>query len=313
MEEGVILKILLTGGNGLVGKNICEHKDFNAYEFLVPTSKELNLLQKNELKSYCEKHNPEMVIHCAGKVGGIQANMADMTGFLFDNLQMGLNLISICQELQIPKVLNLASSCIYPKEIGANIKEEELLTGLLEPTNEGYAIAKIAVLKHCDYISKQFQGLSYKSIIPCNIYGRHDHFDLEKSHMVPAVMMRMSTAAAENQESVTIWGDGSARREFMYSEDLANAIFFAVKNFEKMPQNTNIGLGFDYSIKEYYETIAEVVGFKGRFEFDLTKPKGMQQKLLNIDKMKELGWRSQIDLKTGLKRTHEFYLKTLRG
>ncbi|MBC7429400.1 MAG: GDP-L-fucose synthase [Bacteriovorax sp.] len=307
------MKILLTGGNGLVGKNIREHKDFNSYEFLVPVSKELNLLNKNDVKNYLEKHRPEMVIHCAGKVGGIQANMADMTGFLFDNLQMGLNLISSCQELKIPKVLNLASSCIYPKEIGANIKEEDLLTGLLEPTNEGYAVAKISVLKHCDYISKQFPDLSYKSIIPCNIYGRHDHFDLEKSHMVPAVIMRMTKAAKESQESIVIWGDGLARREFMYSEDLADAIFFAVKNFEKLPQNTNIGLGFDYSIKEYYETIAEVVGFKGHFEFDLTKPKGMQQKLLNIDKMKELGWKSQTDLKTGLMRSHDFYLNTLRG
>ncbi|MBC7428811.1 MAG: NAD-dependent epimerase/dehydratase family protein, partial [Bacteriovorax sp.] len=129
----------------------------------------------------------------------------------------------------------------------------------------------------------------------------------------PAVIMRMTKAAQENQESVVIWGDGSARREFMYSEDLADAIFFAVKNFSKLPQNTNVGLGFDYSIKEYYETIAEVVGFKGRFDFDVTKPKGMQQKLLNIDKMKELGWKSQTDLKTGLKRSHDFYLNTLRG
>jgi GDP-L-fucose synthase len=302
------VKILLTGGNGLVGRNIREHKEFSSYEFLVPSSKELNLLNITDIEQFLTKNRPDMVIHCAGKVGGIQANMADMSGFLLENLQMGVNLISICKELKITKVLNLSSSCIYPKEIGNNIQEKDLLTGLLEPTNEGYAVAKIAVMKLCEYISTQFSELSYKSIIPCNIYGRYDHFDLQKSHMVPAVLMRMAQAVKENQDTILIWGDGNARREFMYSEDLADAIFFAVKNFEKLPQNTNVGLGFDFSIFEYYQAIADVVGFKGQFTFDVTKPKGMQQKLLNIDTMKSLGWQSKTSLQTGLQRTFDYYL-----
>jgi GDP-L-fucose synthase len=307
------VKILLTGGNGLVGRNIRDHHEFCGYEFLVPSSKELNLLNLSDVKAFLEKHRPDMVLHCAGRVGGIQANMADMTGFLFENVQMGLNIISSCKELQIPKVLNLSSSCVYPKDIGSNIKETDLLSGLIEPTNEGYALAKITIMKMCEYATAQFKDLNYKTIIPCNIYGRYDHFDLQKSHMVPAVIMRTDQATRDHQETILIWGDGSARREFMYSEDLADAIFFAIKNFEKLPQNTNVGLGFDFSIFEYYQAIADVVGFKGRFEFDITKPKGMQQKLLNIEQMEKLGWKSRIDLKAGLTKTYEFYLNNMRG
>lgn len=307
------MKILLTGGNGLVGKNIQEHSDFKKYNFLCPSSKELNLLNHDLTLDFLKKHKPDMVIHCAGRVGGIQANMADMTGFLYENLMMGFHLIDSCKALGIPKVLNLASSCIYPKEIGSNIREVDLMAGPLEPTNEGYALAKISVLKLCEYITIQFSALNYKSVIPCNIYGRHDHFDVQKSHMVPAVIMRMDLAAKEKQEKFLIWGDGKARREFMYSEDLADAIYFSIKNFDLLPQNLNIGLGYDYSILEYYQAIAEVVGFKGQFEFDITKPKGMQQKLVNIDKLKELGWGSKFDLKSGLKNTYDFYLNKTRG
>lgn len=303
------MKILLTGSNGLVGKNICEHNEFKKYSFLTPSSKELNLLNKDSVLGYLQKNKPEMIIHCAGKVGGIQANMADMTGFLLDNLQMGMNLLQSAKDCEIKKVLNLASSCIYPKEIGANIKESDLLTGLLEPTNEGYALAKVSVLKLCEYISSQYSGYQYKSIIPCNIYGRYDHFDLVKSHMVPAVIMRMHQAVLDKQETMLIWGDGSARREFMYSEDLADAIYFSIRNFEKLPQNTNVGLGYDYSILDYYKAIADVVGFKGNFSFDTTKPKGMQQKLLNVDLLKALGWEASFDLKQGLTKSFEYYLQ----
>jgi GDP-L-fucose synthase len=307
------MKILLTGGNGLVGQNIKEHINYSCYSFLSPSSSELNLLNQNEVENYLSQHTPDMVIHCAGRVGGIQANMADMTGFLFENLTMGFNLINACKNQKIPKVLNLASSCIYPKEIGSNIREEDLLAGPLEPTNEGYAIAKIAVLKLCEYISYQHSELNYKSVIPCNIYGRHDHFDVQKSHMVPAVIMRMDQAARDKQEKIVIWGDGMARREFMYSEDLADAIFFIIKNFEKIPQNLNIGLGYDFSILEYYQMIAEVVGFRGQFEFDITKPKGMHQKLINVDKLRQLGWMPRFDLRIGLKKTYDFYLDKTRG
>lgn len=313
MGKGRVVKILLTGGNGLVGRNVREHKEFASYEFLVPNSKELNLLNLSDLKTYLATNKPDMVIHCAGKVGGIQANMSDMTGFLYENIQMGLNVVSSCKDLKISKVLNLASSCIYPKDIGNNIKEADLLSGLLEPTNEGYALAKLTTMKMCEYVTSQFEELNYKTIIPCNIYGRYDHFDLQKSHMVPAVIMRMDKAVKDKQDSILIWGDGLARREFMYAEDLADAIFFAIKNFERLPQNTNVGLGFDFSILDYYQAIADVVGFKGRFEFDITKPKGMQQKLLNIEQMERLGWKSRIDLKTGLAKTYDFYLNNLRG
>lgn len=307
------MKILLTGSNGLVGKNVLEHAKAIEHEILSPSSHELNLLDRESINHYLDRHKPQFVIHCAGKVGGIQANMQDMQGFLTSNLMMGINLVESCKAHQVPQLLNLGSSCIYPKDIGSNIKEEDLLTGPLEPTNEGYAISKIAVLKLCEYISSKDEGFQYKTMIPCNIYGRHDHFNSEKSHMIPAVIMRMHKAVEENIGYLELWGDGKARREFMYAEDLADAIFFSVDNFHRLPQNFNAGLGYDYSILDYYQQIAKTVGFKGEFRFDLSKPKGMQQKLINVDRLKTLGWSAKHDLSSGLQKTYSYFQANLRS
>ncbi len=303
------MKILITGSSGMVGKNILEHMDINCFTLLTPTSQELNLLDINQVKNYLSAYKPDMIIHCAGKVGGIQANMKDMTGFLSVNLVMGVNLVNTAKKLGIKNFLNLGSSCMYPKNAQNPLKEERILKGELEPTNEGYAIAKVTVAKLCEYITKEYNGYSYKTIIPCNLYGRWDKFNPKHSHMIPAVIRKIYEAKKNNYNIVEIWGDGTARREFMYSGDLADCIIQAVNDFETLPTIANAGLGYDYTINEYYETISDVVGYQGGFQHDLTKPVGMKQKLVDTTLINQWGWKAKTSLKEGISNTLNFYLK----
>ena len=196
---------------------------------------------------------------------------------------------------------------MYPKDLDRELEEDDILTGVLEPTNEGYAIAKITVAKLCEYAKKQY-NLNYKTIIPCNLYGMWDKFDPKNSHMIPAVIRKLEIAKSTNK-TAEIWGDGSARREFMYAEDLADFILFSLVNYNSLDQYTNVGLGFDYSILDYYKEIADVVGYKSGFKFDLTKPTGMKKKQCSIIKQNKMNWKPKHTLKQGLKKTYEFYLK----
>ncbi|MGB2153671.1 MAG: NAD-dependent epimerase/dehydratase family protein, partial [Flavobacteriaceae bacterium] len=248
------------------------------------------------------------VIHCAGLVGGIQTNIEKPYSFLFSNTLMGLNLVNACVNQRIRKVINLGSSCMYPKDQTSNLNEEDILTGPLEPTNEGYAIAKITVSKLCEYAKREYK-LDYKTIIPCNLYGKYDKFDPEKSHMIPAAIRKLHKAKT-SKKTATIWGDGGARREFMYVEDLVDFISYALKNYNKIDHIMNVGLGYDFSIKEYYDAIAEVVGYNGDFEYDLTKPSGMKRKLCDVTKQKKIGWKPKNSLTEGLQKTYQYYLDT---
>lgn len=304
------MKILITGSTGMVGRNLIEYLDKHSnYKLLTSSSKELNLLNDKEVESYLQKYLPDMIIHCAGVVGGIQANISYPVKFLVENTIMGINLINTAYKLGIKNLINIASSCMYPKYADNPLREEYILDGKLEPTNEGYALAKITVTKLCEYISKENNEFQYKTIIPCNLYGKYDKFDLEKSHMIPAVIRKIHNAKQENKKQIEIWGDGKARREFMYTEDLADFIYYAIKNFEKMPQNINIGLGEDYSINEYYKIISKVIGYKGDFTYDLSKPIGMKQKLVDITKLKEFGWNHKFSLEDGIQKTYEYFLQ----
>ena len=305
------MKILLTGGSGMVGKNILENEQANLYKFIHPNSDELNLLEKDKIFDFLSTYQPDLIIHAAGRVGGIQANISDPEGFFMDNLLMGVNLISVADAVKCSKVLNLGSSCMYPKDIEETLSESMVLQGQLEPTNEGYALAKIAVSKLCEYISMSKENRSYKTVIPCNLYGRYDHFDESRSHLIPAVIRKLYLAEREGKEIVSIWGDGSARREFMSASDLADFIFFAIKDFDRLPQNINVGIGHDYSVKEYYEQVAKVVGYKGSFEYDLTKPQGMRRKLVNIQLLNEIGWEHKTSLHDGLIEAYEYYLSEI--
>ncbi len=301
------MKILLTGGSGMVGKNIlnfCESSDFN---FLHPTRAELDLLNPVSVNEYLKKNKPDVVIHSAGKVGGIQANIREPVSFLYENSLMGLNLIYSSNLVGIPNFLNLGSSCMYPKDAKNPLTEEQILTGELEPTNEGYAISKITSAKLCEYIVKENPQKNYKTIIPCNLYGLYDEFSPRSSHLVPAIIVKTINAIDNKEDSIQIWGDGESRREFMFASDLADFIFFALQNIQKLPNILNVGLGYDYSINEYYREVADVLGFNGSFEYDLSKPSGMKQKLTNIEKVSKLGWRAPSSLNDGLVKTIKYY------
>jgi GDP-L-fucose synthase len=302
-------KLLLTGGGGMVGRNLLEHPAIGEFDVLAPRSAELDLCNFNEVQAYLRAHQPDMVIHAAGKVGGIQANMREPVGFLLENLDMGRNIVWASHQAGVKQLLNLGSSCMYPRNHNEPLKEELVLKGELEPTNEGYALAKVVTARLCEYIMREDASYQYKTLIPCNLYGRHDKFDPAHSHLIPAIIHKVHQAKQNGQESVEIWGDGTARREFMYSGDLADALVRAIKEFEALPAMMNIGLGHDYTINEYYQAAADVMGYAGNFEHDLSKPVGMARKLVSVDRQKVWGWNAQSDLRAGIEKTYEYYLR----
>jgi len=303
------MKILLTGGSGMVGQNILKHPKSKHYNIISPTREQLNLLNFDQVVSFLRDQKPTFIVHAAGIVGGIQANIKNPIDFLVKNSDIGRNILLAAKENNIKHVLNLGSSCMYPKNAENPLKENQILSGSLEPTNEGYAIAKIYTLKLCEYISRQSKLFLYKTAIPCNLYGKYDSFSAENSHMIPAVIKKIISAKKNNQNVVEIWGDGTARREFMYAEDLADFIFYAIDHFSLMPVTINVGLGHDFSIKQYYQSIAKQLNFKGKFKYNLTKPTGMKQKLVDVSKLIEFGWKHSTTLEMGIKKTINFYKK----
>ncbi len=304
------MKIFLTGANGMVGKNILAHNKANKYQFFNPSKNELNLISQKNVYNYIEKNSFDLIIHCAGLVGGILENTQNQDKFLIENFEIGKNVIQTARELNVKNLINLGSSCMYPKGINIPLKENILLSGELEPTNEGYALAKIAIAKLCDFISNKYEGYNYKSIIPCNLYGKWDRFDLQRSHMIPAAISKIHNAKEKNEKFIEIWGDGTAFREFMYAEDLSDAIYHIIElGLNNLDNFTNIGLGYDYTIKEYYETISKVIGFKGEFVYNLEKPVGMKRKLLDVSKQKEFNWNAKTSLVDGIKKTYDFFLE----
>lgn len=304
--------LLLTGGSGMVGRNIRCHPRASEWKILAPTSQELNLLASCDVHEYIERTKPDLVVHAAGKVGGIAANIAEPVSFLDHNLIIGRNVIMASKQAGIKKLLNLASTCIYPRAAENPLSEDLLLTGALEPTNEGYALAKIVALKLCDYVRLERPDFQYKTLIPCNLFGPHDKFDAQKSHLLPAIINKVHTAYTSGQDSVEIWGDGNARREFMYAQDLAEAVFRAADDMDTLPAAMNVGVGRDHTINEYYAAVAKVIGWGGKFVHDLTKPVGMARKLCDTSKQSAWGWHSNTSLEDGIAKTYEFYLETMR-
>lgn len=303
------MRLLLTGARGLVGRNLLEHPAAADHDILTPSSRELDLRRRADVAAYIADTGVEAVIHCAGRVGGIQANIADPAGFLVENLEMGLNVVQGAHGGGVRRLLNLGSSCMYPREAENPLREDQILTGPLEPTNEGYALAKIAVSRHCDYLSSMHGDLAYRTLIPCNLYGRHDKFDPAVSHLVPAIIRKVHEARDSGADSVEIWGDGTARREFMYAADMADGVWTALARLDRMPQVMNIGIGTDYSINDYYETAARVIGWEGRFTHDLDRPTGMKQKLVSTARQEAFGWRPRVSLEDGIRRTYDFFLE----
>ena len=304
-------KILVTGSTGMIGKNLLPLLKKNNKNILAPTSKGLNLINQNSVRNYLKKNNIKTVIHLAAKVGGIQANMNNNLEFFLTNTIINLNLINECYKMKIPKFINVASTCMYPSNINKKIKENMLFTGKLEASNEGYALSKINALKLCEYINKQNSNLSYKTLIPCNMYGYYDKFDIGNAHLVPAIINKIVEAKTQNKKNVTIWGSGNARREFLYAEDFAKIIIKVLNNFHKLPEIINIGTGKDYKIQEYYDIVREIVGWKGDWKYDLSKPEGMKRKLADTHYQKKLNLMPKTSLENGIRKTVKYYLNTL--
>ena len=296
----------------MVGRNFRVAAERAGFELDAPDRSRLDLLDAAATSDYVRNTQPQFVVHCAGIVGGIQANIAAPFDFAIGNLQIGMNVVRASFEAGVSRLMNLGSSCMYPRTAENPLKENSILTGELEPTNEGYAIAKITVARLCDYLSAQ-HALQYKTLIPCNLYGLWDDFDPQTSHMIPAVINKIHHAITTQNDTVEIWGDGTARREFMYAGDLADFMCFAIDKFSQLGSYTNVGLGRDYTINDYYDVVARVAGFAGNFSHDLSRPAGMKQKLVDISKQSELGWSPATSLEDGIRSAYSFYLKEVSG
>lgn len=301
-------KIFIAGRGGQVGSAIERKFRAEGYENIIGLrSKELDMREQSLVREYFEKEKPEYVVLAAAKVGGIMANMESPAEFLYDNLAIQNNIIECSRLYGVKKLLFLASSCIYPRQSLQPMKEEYLLDGKLESTNEGYAIAKIAGLKMCQYYNTQY-GTDYISVMPCNIYGYGDHFHPTKSHVVAALIRKVHEAKRKESKSIPMWGTGIARRELMFVDDLADACFFMLKNYSGN-EFFNVGTGVDVSIRELVEMIMDVEDYHAELEFDVSKPDGMPQKLMDVSKLAEAGWTARISLEEGLEKTYKYFLE----
>ena len=302
-------RVYIAGHRGLVGSAIWRELESAGFKNLIGRSRsELDLQDAAAVKSFYAKEKPAYVFVAAAKVGGILANNNYPAQFLYENLQIQNNLIHGAHEAGVKKLLFLGSSCIYPKLAPQPIKEEHLLTGPLEPTNEWYAIAKIAGIKMCQAYRRQY-GCNFISAMPTNMYGPNDNFDLQSSHVLPALIRKFHEAKISNAATVTCWGTGTPLREFLYADDLARACLFLLENYNE-EQFINIGFGSDVTIKQLAETVQRVVGFGGKIVWDTTKPDGTPRKLMDSSRLFALGWKPKVELEAGIKLAYEFFLKS---
>jgi GDP-L-fucose synthase len=308
-------KIYLAGHTGMVGSAIYRELLSSGYKNIVTRDlSQLDLRNQSDVNNFFEKEKPELLIIAAAKVGGILANNTYRAEFIYDNLMIEANLIHASYLHKVEKVVFLGSSCIYPKLAPQPLKEEYLLTDTLEFTNEPYAIAKIAGIKLCENYYRQY-GCNFISAMPTNLYGPNDNFNLETSHVLPALIRKFHEAKTQNKDSVTIWGTGKPQREFMFVEDLANAIVFMMEKinakdlYENEITHLNVGTGKDLTIADLANLISGIVGFKGKIEFDLSKPDGTPRKLMDVTRLNTLGWKYKTELKDGIEKTYKWFLE----
>lgn len=310
-------KVFIAGHRGMVGSAILRQLSKRTdIEIITKTKEELNLLSKKDVEEFFQSSEIDEVYLAAAKVGGIHANNQFPAEFIYENMLIECNVIHAAHLANIPKLLFLGSSCIYPKFATQPIKESALLTGELEQTNEPYAIAKIAGIKLCESYNRQF-GRDYRSVMPTNLYGENDNFHPENSHVVPALMRRFHEAMLNDDSEVIVWGSGNPMREFLYVDDMAEASIFVMEldnatyanNTAPMLSHINVGTGIDCSIRELAQTVAEVVGYKGEIKFDSSKPDGTPRKLLDVQRLKDMGWSYSTDLNVGLTKTYNWFLE----
>ena len=301
-------KIYVAGHRGLVGSAIVRNLEDKGYKNIIyRTHKELDLTNQEAVRRFFEEEKPEYVFLAAAKVGGIHANNTYPADFIYDNLMIQNNVIKAAQDFKVKKLLFLGSTCIYPKMAPQPIKEEYLLTGSLEETNEAYAVAKIAGLEMCKFFKRQY-GDNFISCMPTNLYGPNDNFDLKNSHVLPALIRKFHEAKVNNSEAVEVWGTGTPLREFLYVDDMADACVFLMENYDG-EQHVNIGTGEEVSIRELAETVKVVVGFDGELVFNTEMPDGTPRKLTTVDKLHGLGWKHKVSLDKGIRLAYNWFLE----
>jgi GDP-L-fucose synthase len=306
-DIGLDSKIYVAGHRGLVGSAIIRNLQSKGYgNIITRTRQELDLMQTEAVNQFYNQEKPKVVIDAAAKVGGIHANSAYPAEFIYDNLTIQNNLINGAYQADVKKFVFLGSSCIYPKMAQQPLKEEYLLTGALEPTNEWYAIAKIAGIKMCQAYRKQY-GFDAISIMPTNLYGPGDNFDLQNSHVLPALIRKFHEAKINNEQKVTVWGTGSPKREFLYVDDMADASVFLMENYSD-EQIVNVGTGIDVTVKKLAELVKKVVGFSGELVFDTTKPDGTPRKLMDVGFLNKLGWKAETELENGIQQAYDWFI-----
>ena len=310
-------KIYIAGHRGLVGSAIIRQLESRGFNNLITrTHSELDLTNQSEVQAFFQDQNPDYVILAAAKVGGIHANSTYPAEFIYENMMIEANVIDAAYRNGVERLLFLGSTCIYPKAVQQPMREDALLTGVLEPTNEPYALAKIAGIKLCESYNRQY-GTNFRSVMPTNLYGINDNFHPENSHVIPALMRRFHEAKLNNDSEVMVWGSGNAMREFLYVDDMAAASLFVLEldddiyrsNTKPMLSHINVGTGVDVTIREMAETMKRVVGFKGELKFDASKPDGAPRKLIDVSRLISMGWSYSVDLEDGLKKTYAWYLK----
>ena len=301
-------KIYVAGHRGLVGSAIVRNLEAKGYKNIIyRTHKELDLTNQEDVRRFFEEEKPEYVFLAAAKVGGIHANNTYPADFIYENLMIQNNVIKAAHDFEVKKLLFLGSTCIYPKMAPQPIKEEYLLTGSLEETNEAYAVAKIAGLEMCKFFKRQY-GDNFISCMPTNLYGPNDNFDLKNSHVLPALIRKFHEAKVNNSEAVEVWGTGTPLREFLYVDDMADACVFLMENYDG-EQHVNIGTGEEVSIRELAETVKEVVGFDGELVFNTEMPDGTPRKLTTVDKLHGLGWKHKVSLDKGIRLAYNWFLE----
>jgi GDP-L-fucose synthase len=302
------VQILVTGGSGMLGTAIRKELVGTLHTFLAPTSKELDLLSSKSCTNFFKSNKFDLVIHCAAIVGGIKANIDSPYRFLNSNLKMDLNLFGSAREFRIQNLIYIASSCMYPSNHSSAMPEELIGFGPLESTNEGYALAKLVGTKTVTVTSVDL-GLTWRTLVLSNLYGPGDHFENDRSHLIAAIIKKVTEAKSSNSNTVEMWGDGKARREFTFVSDVAEFIVSNLANLESLPVTLNLGAGMDFSVREYYEEVLKVNKLVAEIRPDVTKPSGMKRKLLNSDRAKSFGWSPKISLEEGLKLTVDWYLR----
>jgi nucleoside-diphosphate-sugar epimerase len=304
------MKILITGASGMLGTEIAQEALRSGHDVLLPGHGELDLRNESTTYEYLKLNSPEAIYHCAAKVGGISANIANPSEFLTENIRIDNSVLAAAKSLEIPNLIYMGSSCMYPRNLTHAMKEDEILTGQLEPTNESYALAKLVGWKTVQLNSS---NLNWRTVVLSNLYGPRDHFEPNRSHLLAAIIAKIHDAKKNRASEIEMWGDGNSRREFTFAKDVAEFLISSLPGLAKFPATLNVGSGIDYSVLEYYQFVSEIMGYEGVIVPNLQRPTGMVRKLMDVSRATALGWRANTQIRIGIEATSTWYSKIFEG